>query len=81
MLLDVDPVVLDELLEDDCNCQIRHTRTACTNDVVARLLHCGGYTLMCDAATRGKKAEINLAQSRCSRCKRDVEKCWQVVPA
>lgn len=74
---------LEDLLNDDCKCEVRHLQTVCSYKVTHRQKSCFFDVLTClNSALKMMQDEeyVNRFGRQCGYCRSDLEDCWQILP-
>lgn len=71
---------LEELLNDDCNCESPHTASECSLEVTHISDACkGGEWKICLSAATMNQHWMNSGL-RCKSCNRELKDCWTIRP-
>lgn len=74
---------LEDLLNDECNCEATHVRTKCSYKVTHRQLSCAFDVLTCLNYALYKMHDdeyLDRHGRRCGYCRRDLGECWNIIP-
>lgn len=76
---DTELVFLEELLNDDCECESPHKTTTCSLEVTHVILTCGGEWQVCVNSARNM-IERNSHGRLCAGCREFTVDCWTIRP-
>lgn len=76
---DVETRLLEDLFEQNVECESPHTATVCSIEVTHRYSSCAGEWNTCWNSAKPKIEELH-GPFRCTRCKQDVLECWTIRP-
>lgn len=78
-LLDLEMIVLESLLNDECKCEFKHHWTMCSKKVTHNLIWCKGSVKICFNAYQSRVNDLDDKMT-CVDCKKHAKDCWRFVP-
>lgn len=78
---DVETRLLEDLFEQNVECEAKQHKAACSHEVTHRYRYCKGGVNVCNSRAMELSREIMESLGMyCAHCKKPATKCWTIRP-
>ncbi len=75
---DLELTILEDLLGDECKCELNHVDTECSIKVTHIITFCVGSGLICFNGAMNRTESMKI--DNCAFCSCPASKCWSIRP-